>query len=121
MSDNLIMAEGRGTTTPWLENLFIGNSPDYTPNLHRGYGDSLTKARPDAPLRIEPDRLYYGPGQRWRYIDSYGDRSFAGSFTGAEVDYIAAEFRDWPPRPIPPGVFGTVAERAIAAGRGGVA
>ena len=118
MSDNLIMAEGRGTTTPRLEIFFNGGSPHNNRSnphyLHEDTGDSLTKARPDAPLKIGPYRLT--PGPWYACIDSYTERSFGGRYTAREVDHIAAHFRDWP-RAISPGQFELVAEVAIAASR----
>ncbi|MGG6242564.1 hypothetical protein ACQ4N7_28465 [Nodosilinea sp. AN01ver1] len=74
------------------------------------------QGQPDTPLRVEPDLLHYGPGQRWRCIDGYSDRSFGGSFAGPEIDYIVAEFRDWAGA-ISPGQFEVVAKAAIKACR----
>ncbi|MBD2106710.1 hypothetical protein [Nodosilinea sp. FACHB-13] len=112
---------GAGVNTP------IVPTPEQTatpPGLAHGAGSALqlplgfSEGNPDAPLRVAPDLLYDAPGQRWRCIDEYTGRSFGGSFSDPEVDFISAHFRDWSGA-ISPGQFEVVAEQAIAACRAG--
>lgn len=91
----------------------LNSSPFNPANLHRDTGDS---GQPDTPLQIKAYRLTAGPW--WACVDTFTGRSFGGRYSAREVDYIAAEFRDWPPKPIPPGVFGHVAEAAIRQSQG---
>ena len=65
---------------------------------------------PDCPLRVEPYPL--SPGPWYAVIDTATGRSFGGRYSPAEVDFIAASFKDWI-GPIEPRDFGAVAARAI--------